>query len=284
VGHHRSDDAQLEPHRTQAFGAFGVAISLTGLAPTADAIRTALADRTALHPVDRDPDVSYEIRVSDELSVLRHDEVEVAHVGYADTPTEAADLISDDIHQQIAHRTDGFLLIHAGSVAWRGLAVVIPGRSHSGKSTLVAALVRAGADYLSDEFAVLDRAGMVHPYARKLSVRRPDGSTRLIDVTELGGQIITESSPLALVVSTRFEPGARWDPTPLSGSRALLPLIDNSVVAQTRSAHTMSTIAGLGDRATTLVGLRGEADDIVDDILRRIERMADGILEPDTEP
>ena len=42
-------------------------------------------------------------------------------------------------------------------VTWgRGRAIVIPGRTFSGKSTLVAELVRAGATYYSDEYAVED--------------------------------------------------------------------------------------------------------------------------------
>src|ERR687894_479249 len=49
-------------------------------------------------------------------------------------------------------------------VARGGRALVRPGPSLSGKTTLVAALVRSGAAYLSDEFAVLDPEGRVHPY------------------------------------------------------------------------------------------------------------------------
>ena len=46
------------------------------------------------------------------------------------------------------------LFIHAGVVAWKGKAIVIPGRSFAGKSTLVAEFVREGAIYYSDEYAV----------------------------------------------------------------------------------------------------------------------------------
>ena len=218
----------------------------------------------------------YEIRGTDELIILRHDEVEVAHVGYAANLLEAADSISDDIHQQIAHRSADFLLIHAGAVAWRGGAIALPGRSHAGKSTLVAAMVSAGAEYLSDEFAVLDREGLVHPYPRKLPIRGSDGQGRPVDVAELGGVIADGARPLVLTISTRYEKGVIWDPTPLTRSRALLPLIDNSVVARTRSEHTTSTIASLGDRITTLVGLRGEAAAVATEILSYADRLADG--------
>ena len=51
---------------------------------------------------------------------------------------------------------------------------MIPGSSFSGKTTLVRALVDAGAVYYSDEFAALDETGRVFRYAKWLSVRRPN--------------------------------------------------------------------------------------------------------------
>jgi len=56
-------------------------------------------------------------------------------------------------------------------VAWEGKGIVIPGRSFSGKSTLVAELLRAGATYYSDEYAVFDKHGRVHPFPKDLEMR-----------------------------------------------------------------------------------------------------------------
>ena len=63
-----------------------------------------------------------------------------------------------------AYRAQDCLFVHAGVVGWQGKAILIPGRSFSGKTTLVKALIEAGATYYSDEFAILDRQGLVHPY------------------------------------------------------------------------------------------------------------------------
>src|SRR5207247_125098 len=60
---------------------------------------------------------------------------------------------------------------HAGAVAHRGRIALLPGQSFAGKTTLTAALVELGALYYSDEFAVLDADGLVHPYAKDLSIR-----------------------------------------------------------------------------------------------------------------
>jgi hypothetical protein len=58
---------------------------------------------------------------------------------------------------QAARRTGSYLLVHAGAVSSPfGDGLVLPGSSGAGKTTLVAALVRAGFGYLSDETAPLD--------------------------------------------------------------------------------------------------------------------------------
>ena len=65
----------------------------------------------------------------------------------------------------VAEWTRSLVFIHAGAVGWRGKAIVFPGNSFFGKTTLVAELVRRGAAYLSDEYAILDENGVVHPFA-----------------------------------------------------------------------------------------------------------------------
>src|SRR5262249_31683129 len=81
----------------------------------------------------------------------------------AESADELVAVLSQDVENAVAQRSREMLFVHAGVVGWRGLAIVVPGRSHTGKSTLIAELVRHGATYWSDEFAVLDDAGRVHP-------------------------------------------------------------------------------------------------------------------------
>ena len=50
----------------------------------------------------------------------------------------------------------GRAFIHAACVGYRGTAILIPGQGNSGKSTLAAALVRAGALYYTDDYAPID--------------------------------------------------------------------------------------------------------------------------------
>jgi len=63
------------------------------------------------------------------------------------------------------------VLLHAGAVERHGTAIVIAGESGRGKSTLVAALVRAGFGYLTDELVVIDPATRrVEPYPKAIDL------------------------------------------------------------------------------------------------------------------
>ena len=130
--------------------------------------------------------------------------------------------LRSDIDLQVAGCAREGLFVHAGVVGWRGHAILIPGRTMTGKSSLVAELVRRGARYYSDEYAVIDDGGRVHPYTRPLSLRngsRPD-QTGLVD--DLGGAG-REPLPVTLIVSTTYLAGAPWCPVTVTGARAVLP-------------------------------------------------------------
>jgi hypothetical protein len=48
-------------------------------------------------------------------------------------------------------------IVHAGACALKGRALVLPGSSHSGKTTLMAALMQEGLEFLSDDSAAIER-------------------------------------------------------------------------------------------------------------------------------
>src|SRR5262249_55094696 len=97
------------------------------------------------------------------------------------------DLLRSFLESRVATHAASVIFVHAGVVEWRGQAILLPGRSRSGKTTLVTALLRAGAKYYSDEFAVLDDSGRVYPWPRPLRVRRRGRRPRSFPV-ELFGQ------------------------------------------------------------------------------------------------
>jgi hypothetical protein len=159
--------------------------------------------------------------------------------------------------------------IHAGVVGWQGRALVLPGRSFSGKTTLVAALVRAGARYYSDEYAVLDEDGYVHPYTRRMALRRQEGGLPLrCRAEDLGGQPGEEPLRIGVVAFARYEPGLEWRPQVVSAGRASLEMLDHAVGALRAPRATMAAIRAAVAGTTAVKGLRGEADAAATDLLR----------------
>lgn len=181
----------------------------------------------------------------------------VAHTRSAD---EALHVLESGLHGQVAAEAREHLFVHAGVVAWNGQAIVIPGRSFSGKSSLVAALVEAGAEYLSDEYAVLDEDGMVHPYAKPLSLRDEEGHPRgRFAVEALGGRAADGPLPVRMILSATYQAGARWRPRLLSPGRALLTLLDNTVQVRKQPAMTLGILQKAAANAQAFASKRGEA-------------------------
>ena len=168
------------------------------------------------------------------------------------------DAFEDHAKIELAWRAPHHLFVHAGVVGWRGGAIVIPGRSRTGKTTLVEALVRAGADYYSDEFALLDASGCVHPYAIPLGVRGPEGR-RAIAVDAIGGRSGTDPLPVATIVLTEYHARARWRPRAVSPGLAMLALMDNTVAARQSPERTMPILRRAVEAATVVRSRRGDA-------------------------
>jgi hypothetical protein len=182
---------------------------------------------------------------------------------------EVFDTLESDLHFTVARNARRWLFVHAGVVGWRDRAIVIPGRSQSGKTSLVAALVRAGATYYSDEYAVFDGRGRVHPYARPLHLREENGESRKrLQVEGLGGYPGVSPLPVGRIVVTQYEPGARWRPRLITPAQAVLVLLENTVLARTRSGLALDTLrlAVLGE-GNAVKSKRGEAIDMISSLL-----------------
>lgn len=180
-----------------------------------------------------------------------------------------------EIDQVVAERSRQALFVHAGVVGWRGHAIVIPGRTMSGKSRLVTELVRRGATYYSDEFAVFDDQGRVLPYARQSVLRDPG-----VEV-DLGSRDADEPLPVGLIVSTSYRAGAPWQPRELRGVRAVVPIIDNTVLAREESRRLLHLSAKLAAHAVTLQGPRPEASEVAPLLLAHLDDLLSGSAAPE---
>jgi hypothetical protein len=183
------------------------------------------------------------------------------------------EVLDSRLRAYIALEAPSHIFVHAGVVAHNGRAIVIPGTSFSGKTTLVSELVRAGATYYSDEYAVLDDSGLVVPYPKPLSIR--DGGFSQTDhaVESIGGSAGVDPLPVGLVVVTSYSPDVRWEPKRLSSGEAVLAVLEHTIPAQERPQQAMSTITKAVKDATTLKGERGDASPIAPEILARVSEV-----------
>ena len=142
----------------------------------------------------------------------------------------------------------------------------------SGKSTLVKALVEAGATYYSDEFAILDQDGRVHPYPVPLSIRSKKGKPAYKTPAEaFGGQVGSEPLPVGLVVIATYQRRARWRPQVLTPSLAMLALMDNTVAARRDPGFSMPILRQVAMGAKTIQSKRGETRRAVPAILQELQ-------------
>jgi hypothetical protein len=172
---------------------------------------------------------------------------------------EALQALETNLHFIVSLEAPTKLFIHAGVVAWKNRAILMPGPSFSGKSTLVSELVRAGATYYSDEYAVLDGRGRVHAYPRPLVKRSGKPRNGIMRSTRKK----LKPLPVGMVLVTRYKDGATWRPRPLTPAEAALELLANTVAARPRPQFAMETISKALRRARALKSKRGDAAQVV---------------------
>jgi len=161
-------------------------------------------------------------------------------------------MLEQALNWSVAVRTGTYLVFHAAIVAKEGRALLIPGASGQGKSTLCASLVASGWQLYSDELTLLDvETGLVQAHPRPISLKNesiqamqefaPDwpfsasyGGTpkgtiaymlpRRADL-EAAGQL---ARPVAILMPA-FKKGVEPYLEPMAGANAFLQLIVSSI-------------------------------------------------------
>ena len=166
------------------------------------------------------------------------------------------------------------IFVHAAVVGWKGATVLLPARTHGGKSHLTAALIKAGATYFSDEHAILDVSGRVHPWLKPLSLREGGSRQREAPPAEFGARIAKKPARVALILVTRYDADASWNPTRLSPSEGALALMSNAFGARLWPDRAMSVLARVARTAAIYRTDRPDAELVVPKILEMLERAA----------
>ncbi len=201
-----------------------------------------------------------------DFSIYADDEL---HLSGLDLQTAMLEL-GKLLHLRLGATARGLAFVHAGVVGYEGRALIIPGRSYTGKSSLVRALVRAGASYYSDEYAVFDAAGRVHPFPRHLQLRQPPDQ---IAPDALGWSSELEPLEPGMIVLTRYREGVRLRLRPVPPGKAVLALVDNSLSARLSPEETLSILARVAASVPTVQGSRPEAEEVAGRLLARMRSL-----------
>jgi len=144
----------------------------------------------------------------------------------------------------VAENAVDTVFLHAGVVGWKGKAVVFPGTSQIGKSTLVAELIRNGSEYFSDEYAVFDQEGFVHPFARDLSIRdwEPGRFVTAVSPSYFGADIREAKAQTGAVLFLKFAEGSEWKPETMSLGQGILEALPHALPLHSNTKLSMEVL------------------------------------------
>jgi hypothetical protein len=199
------------------------------------------------------------------LNVLYSD---ITRVARSAALKQVLDAFESDLHRYAAEASPDKTFLHAGVVGWHGRAIVMPGRSLTGKTTLVREMLRLGAMYYSDEFAVVDNSGLVHPFARPLGIRQKGSYAQTrCPAEKLGATVGVGPLRVGMTVICEYRKDAHWQPTPLSQGQGALELLANSIAIRSQPDRTLTRVHALARQTAFFRGARGDAREAAKRIL-----------------
>lgn len=178
---------------------------------------------------------------------------------------EFKSLLESHIRLTAAEYATEKVFLHAGVVGWKGQAVVLPGSSFAGKTTLVAELIKCGAEYYSDEYAVLDQSGWVHPFPKMLSLRGIVDDFKQVDCSaeSMGAGVGVEPLEIALILLCRFDKSfagnLETELEILSPGAGILKILPHAISIRYNPQFVFKVLNKVATRAIIAETQRGEA-------------------------
>jgi hypothetical protein len=208
------------------------------------------------------------------FSLFYQDEL-VAECG---TDSQLVEILLWHVNRRIVSSGSDYLMFHAAAAAKDDRVVILPAPTGSGKTTLVAELVRAGMDYLSDEVVAIDpESGLVHPVPKSLTLKAGSwplfpalsnpssrdgtddlGTPRHIDPRQLREDSISGPAMPSLVVFPRYAPGAPTRLRGLTPDESLVSLAENSFNLAPHGKRGLRVLCQIVETAPCLELVMGE--------------------------
>jgi hypothetical protein len=182
----------------------------------------------------------------------------------------APDLIRA-VDDAVLEHMKSFRAVHAGVVLCGDRAVLLPGATRAGKSSLVAELLRRGATYFSDEYALIDSEGRVHPYPRPLLLRDGCSNQSPTLPAEFNAPVGNAPAPIGWILSLEYQPESTWNLTPVSQGEGLLILLRNTPHVLAGSPDMVAVFQRAVAGVSCYAGCRSEAAHTAGQILRLID-------------
>jgi hypothetical protein len=219
--------------------------------------------RTSIHQ----PDIVVRVdRVEEELQ-LSVDDVLVTSAGSAIGLLPA---LVRALDEAVIQRLTGLRAVHAGAVLCGDRVLLLPGATHAGKSSLVAELLRRGVTYYSDEYALIDSQGRVHPYPRPLLLRNGCPEQHAVLAGECNAAVGVGPAPIGWILSLEYQPAGTWSVAAVHQSEGLLTLLRNTPHVLAESPEMVSVFQRAVAGASCYAGHRSEAVHAADQIMRLV--------------
>jgi hypothetical protein len=161
------------------------------------------------------------------------------------------------------------LVVSAGAVGYEGHAIVLPGPTMAGKTRLVLALLRAGAEYYADDWALLDGDGRVHGYSSPIHVKNEGKVTP----ESLGAVRGAGPIPVGLIASVTYKQGSHWSHRRRTAGDGVLMLLRNAY-GMDAPDFALDAARSAAGRAVVLEGERGDAEEAAAALLECASEMS----------
>jgi len=198
---------------------------------------------------------------------------------------DAAVALQDVTSEALAAACRNGLVLHAAAVVKGQLAVVLPGNTGAGKTTLTAHLVRRGFRYLTDELTYLPFGsslvtGFPRPLGLKVSGRSlveterwdvvPGSSTTLV-LPEAASHAGAPATGLSAIVFPRFESGAQVSALPLTAAATAMRLMGTLLNARNLDGHGFAEVTAAARRTCGFELTFGDAREAADEVCGLLE-------------